>query len=348
MKYPAVLALALTVPTAAAQSFNLDVGMNLAALAGIPDASYGAAASQPGVWDGVMPSFTAVALVDIDGTTPGVTVRSDATSTFNVFPGVMVPGSNQMLMEDFHLTPNLNTASTWTFEGLADAEYTLYTYASDPSLPLLQTEISVIGSSDPAQVVGAGWPGFHALGQTYSRHVVTVTDGTLTVVANAVGGQLETGVINGFQLVETGSAGIGTAYCMANPSSTGFPAQLNALGSTNVALNDVLLRCTEMPTNSFGFFLTSLTQGFVMNPAGSNGNLCLSGSIGRYVGPGQVQSSGSIGEISLAIDLTQHPTPNGLIAVQAGQTWNFTTWFREAGPVGPSNNFSNGYEISFL
>lgn len=345
---PLAAALAILVPTASAQSFNIDVGMNLAALAGLPDSSYEAAASQPGEWNGVMPSFAPVALVATDGSTPGATVRSDATSTFNVFPGVMTSGNDQKLMEDFHLTPNLNVASTWTFEGLLDADYVLYTYASDPSLPALLTEIEVTGSSDPAQVVGAGWPGSHIQGQTFARHAVTVTGGTLTVVASAVGGQLETGVINGFQLVTSASSSIGVSYCQANSNSTGVPASLGATGSNTIALNNVTLICSNLPINSFAFFITSQTQSFVPNPAGSYGNLCLGGSIGRYVGPGQVQSSGLAGGVSLSLDLTQIPQPNGFVSVQVGETWSFSTWFRDDGPAGPSSNFSNGFEIPFF
>ena len=347
MKHLAAITLLLTSPVAA-QSFNIDVGMNLAPIAGIPNANYEAGAFQAGTWNGVMPSSAPTALVGLNGAPTSATVRSDATSTFNVFPSVMAPGDDQKLMEDFHLTPNLNMASPWTFEGVENAVYTVFTYASDPSLPGLETEIEVAGSISPAQIVGGGWPGSHGLGLTFASHEVTVTDGTLTVTASSVGGQLETGVINGFQLVSGESFGIGMPYCMANPNSTGAPAEISATGSTAVLQNDVTLACTQMTTLSFGFFLTSRTQGFVPNPAGSNGNLCLAGSIGRYVASGQIQNSGTMGQMSLQIDLTQHPTPSGLVAVQPGETWNFTTWFREGGPVGPSSNFSNGYEITFL
>ncbi|MEM9381165.1 MAG: hypothetical protein AAGB93_14530, partial [Planctomycetota bacterium] len=91
-----------------------------------------------------------------------------------------------------------------------------------------------------------------------------------------------------------------------------------------------------------------LQQGFVPNPGGSSGNLCLGGAIGRYVGPGQIQNSGGSGEISLTLDLTRHPTPSGLVSVQPGETWSFTAWFRDAGSSGATSNFGDGYAISFL
>jgi hypothetical protein len=84
-----------------------------------------------------------------------------------------------------------------------------------------------------------------------------------------------------------------------------------------------------------------------MNPGGSQGNLCLGGSIGRYVGPGQIQQSGSTGTVSLAIDLAQHPTPTGLVGVLPGETWNFQCWYRDAVGGMATSNFSDGYEVTF-
>ena len=137
------------------------------------------------------------------------------------------------------------------------------------------------------------------------------------------------------------------AVAMTLPNSTGNAATMSASGSASVAANDLVLAASSLPQNAFGFFLTSLTQGFVQNPGGSQGNLCLGGSIGRYVGPGQVQNSGAAGAISLAVDLTQHPTPTGLVSVQAGETWNFTAWYRDAVGGSATSNFANGYEIVF-
>ena len=83
------------------------------------------------------------------------------------------------------------------------------------------------------------------------------------------------------------------------------------------------------------------------NPAGSAGNLCLAGSIGRYVGPGQIQNSGAAGAISLGINLSQHPTPTGFVQVAAGQTWNFQAWFRDSSIGMTTSNFSNGLSLTF-
>jgi hypothetical protein len=111
--------------------------------------------------------------------------------------------------------------------------------------------------------------------------------------------------------------------------------------------NDVSLAASSLPLNAFGFFLTSRTQGFVANPGGSQGNLCLSGSIGRYVGPGQIQNSGALGRIALSIDLNAQPTPLGPIAVVAGDTWNFTAWYRDSVGGVAVSNFADGLELNF-
>ena len=93
--------------------------------------------------------------------------------------------------------------------------------------------------------------------------------------------------------------------------------------------------------------MAALSDGFIAMPGGSQGNLCLGGQIGRYVGPGQIQNSGTAGEISLLLALGATPTPSGLVAVQPGETWNFQCWFRDAVGGQATSNFTNGVEIVF-
>jgi len=131
---------------------------------------------------------------------------------------------------------------------------------------------------------------------------------------------------------------IGSSYCTpAVPNSGTWPARMRLWGQPTVAANDLRLVATSLPHASFGFFLASRTQGNVANPGGSQGNLCLGGAIGRYVGPGQIKNSGPFGGFDLRISLTAMPSPTGVVAAQAGQTWNFTTWFRDANPSSTSN-----------
>ena len=141
---------------------------------------------------------------------------------------------------------------------------------------------------------------------------------------------------------------IGVDFCEpAVANSTGRLGEIAATGSTSVAANNVRLLARNLPNGSSGFFLTSQSTGVVPMAGGSQGTLCIAGpAIGRYVGPGQVKNSGMIGSFFLDINLTQHPTPTGFIAVLPGQTWNFQCWYRDANP-GPTSNFTNALRVMF-
>jgi hypothetical protein len=141
---------------------------------------------------------------------------------------------------------------------------------------------------------------------------------------------------------------VGVNYCgPAVPNSTGFGGQMSAVGSTSVAANDLRLIARRLPIGSAGFFLTSPSNGFVPLAGGAQGNLCIAGpSIGRYVGPGQVKNTGFSNTFSLVVDLTQHPTPMGTVAVAPGETWNFQAWYRDANPV-PTSNFTDALQVMF-
>ncbi|MEM8709622.1 MAG: hypothetical protein AAGG01_01605, partial [Planctomycetota bacterium] len=86
--------------------------------------------------------------------------------------------------------------------------------------------------------------------------------------------------------------------------------------------------------------------GFSSMPGGSQGNLCLSGSIGRFDGPGQIQATKALGRAVLQLDLDSHPTPSGPVAVQAGETWSYQCWFRDSTAGAPTSNFSDGVTVT--
>ncbi|MEM6671374.1 MAG: hypothetical protein AAF726_00940 [Planctomycetota bacterium] len=144
-----------------------------------------------------------------------------------------------------------------------------------------------------------------------------------------------------------GSDTLGAGYCTATPNSTGATGLISASGSALVGDNLVILTASDLPPNSFGFFLASQTQGFTANPGGSSGNLCLDGEIGRYVGPGQVGNTGTAGTFSLALDLTAMPTPTGPMNVQIGESWSFQAWHRDLNGGTAASNFTTGLEVQF-
>ena len=142
---------------------------------------------------------------------------------------------------------------------------------------------------------------------------------------------------------------LGGAYCTDAPANgTGHSAVLRAFGSQSIADNDVTLLSTGLPLTSFGFFITSQTSGLILNPGGSAGNLCVTGAIGRYVGPGQIQNSSASGTIALDLNLAQMPTPTGLVAAQAGETWYFQAWHRDIQAGVTTSNFTQALSLSFV
>ena len=137
---------------------------------------------------------------------------------------------------------------------------------------------------------------------------------------------------------------LGTRYCdPATANSTGAPAQIWATGTNVVLFNSFFLTSTDLPQNQFGYYVTSATQGLIQSPGGSQGDLCLGGQMGRF--NQQVQNSGGSGEFGIAVDLTNLPPPLNH-AVLSGETWNFTTWYRDKNPHNTSN-FTDAVSVLF-
>ena len=138
----------------------------------------------------------------------------------------------------------------------------------------------------------------------------------------------------------------GSSYCSPGElNSTGDSARTVAYGSNIAAANSLRLETHGLPQDSFGFYLASQSQGFAPMPGGSQGNLCLSGSIGRYVGPGQIRNSGTYERTTLPIDLSELPTPTGPLAAQPGDTWNFQLWYRDVVGGQVTSNFSDAVAV---
>ncbi|MEM6673370.1 MAG: hypothetical protein AAF726_11045 [Planctomycetota bacterium] len=146
-------------------------------------------------------------------------------------------------------------------------------------------------------------------------------------------------------LVDLLPTAVGSQFCEAAPNSTGVSAWIRATASNPPAAGGGFsLFCNDLPLNSFGHFLCSTQTGFVPNPGGSAGNLCLGGAIGRFVGPGQVMNSGFNAEFNLPVDSSAFPSPTGFVGAMSGESWYFQAWFRD---FGPTSNFSNGVQVTF-
>lgn len=152
------------------------------------------------------------------------------------------------------------------------------------------------------------------------------------------------GIVNSVVAAYNVQGPIGTSSCPGVPNSTGQGGLLTVLGSSMVVDNAVVLRAERLPANSFGYFLTSPVSGFVAQPGGSQGNLCLGGAIGRYAG--NVLGSGAAGSFSLSIDPSSTPTPTGNIPVAVGQSWFYQCWHRDANPQ-VTSNFTGAVEVTY-
>jgi hypothetical protein len=141
---------------------------------------------------------------------------------------------------------------------------------------------------------------------------------------------------------------VGAVYCApAVPNSSGVGATMSALGSTLIVEDDVVLSAADLPQNSFGVFLASQTQGLVPGYNGSQGALCLGGTVGYFSRPGEVQNSGPTGAFELALDLTSLPTPTGAVPAAPGETWHFQAWYRDRALLGATSNFTPGVSVVF-
>ncbi len=149
--------------------------------------------------------------------------------------------------------------------------------------------------------------------------------------------------IDEFRVIDaTCDDAVGTPYCTAAANSTGGFGTIQGEGSAFLALNNLELLASNLPTTQTGFFVVSSAQAFVANAGGSQGNLCVGANTGRYLG--QVGNSGAAGEIRLVVDAAAIPQPVGTTATLPGDTWNFQCWHRDQNP-GQTSNFTQGYSV---
>ena len=250
---------------------------------------------------------------------------------------------NTLYGVNLYAAPGSSQFFTWTqangFETyMFDAELVPGGISGDGSLmaatlgPLGQT------SADPLRWTRAS--GFEALDSFGGNTFAT----SITLDGSVIGGTRMTG--NGGRAVIWRADGkIGEAYCGPGvPNSTGSPSEMSLTGSNISEHVSMTLQATGLPPSSFGFFMASQSDGFVATPGGSQGNLCLSGTIGSFVGTGQIGNSGSTGTLSMTFDPRFLPGPNGPILWTFGERWFFQAWHRDANP-GATSNFSDAVTV---
>ncbi|MEM8710159.1 MAG: VCBS repeat-containing protein [Planctomycetota bacterium] len=142
---------------------------------------------------------------------------------------------------------------------------------------------------------------------------------------------------------------VGSRFCAAAvPNSTGRVGRIAAVGSDVAASNSLRLVARDLRPNVLTLFLASQTQASVPMAGGSAGTICLGGSVGRFLLPGQAGFTNADGLRDLTVDLTQIPQPNGFASAATGETWSFQAWHRDLVAGSITSNFSDAIAVSFL
>jgi len=134
---------------------------------------------------------------------------------------------------------------------------------------------------------------------------------------------------------------VGTSYGTAVPNLTGSVGLLEGRGTSFVQFNELSLRASNVPANTFGIFLASQSQGFTPNPGGSAGNLLLGAGYGRF---SDVVLTSVSGTAVISANLSALPTAGGVTSAVPGDTWYFQFMHRQQ----DTSNFTRGLAVTFL
>jgi len=291
----------------------------------------------------------------LDGSPSTVTTSSTTSSSYNHFPS-MLTGDERAFMVDVQNLPSIGGPWSWTFSGLSDGAYQLYTYAWAPENNGVTTTVTVPGSTDGPQAVGGLWSGgAHVLGTTYARHAVSVVGGTLFV--EVVGQSGSSGSVNGFQLVRQ-SVGP-SAFCFGDGSGTTCPcgnfgasgrgcaSSVNAAGgrllvsgNASVGTDTMSLNADGMPNSSALYFQGTSQQNGGAGITFGDGLRCAGGSIIRL---GTKLNVGGASSYPVGGDQTVSVRGN----VSAGDVRTYQVWYRNAAAFCTASTFNltNGMQV---
>ena len=136
--------------------------------------------------------------------------------------------------------------------------------------------------------------------------------------------------------------------CVGETNSTGRPATMCARGSAVAANNFVLFIGLDLPSQAFGYFVTSTTTDYVPFAGNGSGTLCLGATgVGRY--DFDVLLTSTNNAVFYQPDLTRTPTPDTFIGTVAGDTRYWQFWYRDSDQMGGvTSNFSSAVGVTFL
>lgn len=170
----------------------------------------------------------------------------------------------------------------------------------------------------------------------YSQTSLDPADGTFWTIQERTRNLANSWVTRIAQVEYGNVCGGITRYCTAVANPTGNAAVIDAVGSSSLAANDLVLFANNLPLSTFGLFFYGQSQASA--PVG-DGTLCIGNPFFRTP---PVQAT-LFGDATFAFDNTAQTDPAGQIMV--GETWNFSFWYRQMSPAG--FNFSDALSIEF-
>ena len=208
---------------------------------------------------------------------------------------------------------------------------------SRDSVVVLNGAHVVAREGDGVDLDGNGWADDGLFIDAFGEEDLVLTDALELLVVTTLRGV--TGTREGQALLRLQlDPGIGQVICEGLPNSTGPGARLVAMGSGALSDNTLSLRGVGLPAESAALFMFSRSPGLVLQPGGSQGQLCLSGALGRFLGTGEVGPATADGLAALQVDLTDLPLGGGGGLLVPGDTLYFQVWYRDGLPAGGATN----------
>ncbi len=367
-----LLAVAAGAP-AFAQSINIDVGFNVTYP--LPASTFGAGAVQPGVWNDVTgQTSTPQPLVDLQGNPiiPEI-YRFGINGTFD-FNNPLTSGNDQNLMDDCY-DPGTLQASYWFVTDLDPGQYRVYTYGMAPDSASYRTNVSVLNSPDPLQVVGGAWPGGYVQGITHAMHHVTINAGDTLQITVQITATQGLATLDGFQIVKEtpppstfcvpGQSGVMACVC-SNPNgagrgcanSGGPGATISFNGSPSVSNDTFQLTGSSMFSGDTCIFL----EGDGVTSGGApffSGIRCVNGLLIRMYVKGGLNTSGGTSTAPVAGDMSisaRCASNFPASTITPGQTRYFQIYYRDPNAAAPTGscpsinqaNATNGLQATWL
>ena len=136
-------------------------------------------------------------------------------------------------------------------------------------------------------------------------------------------------------------------YCVAEFNSSGERGVITATGTPYILENNLTLRGSSMPAGSFASIIFGDATAFVPNPGGSAGNLCVGGAIGRLFD--SIGTTSANGTLTYGVNNQALSTSaGGPFQLIPGDNLMFQWWTRDTSPSGPTSNFTNAVQVTFI